>query len=102
MSTGSATAGTPASIDEFNPFQAMAQRFEVAADHLGLDKGLREVLRTGGDGRDMRHAQDLVALREGVERAMEHARTASSDGVLEYHDADSTNQTFRWYRIRLD
>lgn len=46
MSTGSATAGQPASIDEFNPFQAMAQRFEVAADHLGLDKGLREVLRT--------------------------------------------------------
>jgi glutamate dehydrogenase (NAD(P)+) len=33
-------------MDEFNPFQAMAQRFDVAADHLGLDAGLREVLRT--------------------------------------------------------
>jgi glutamate dehydrogenase (NAD(P)+) len=33
-------------MDEFNPFQAMAQRFDVAADKLGLDEGLREVLRT--------------------------------------------------------
>ncbi len=45
-STEIATADKLSSIDEFNPFQAMAQRFEVAADHLGLDKGLREVLRT--------------------------------------------------------
>ncbi|MBM3990992.1 MAG: Glu/Leu/Phe/Val dehydrogenase [Planctomycetes bacterium] len=35
-----------APMDEFNPFQAMAQRFDVAADRLGLDEGLREVLRT--------------------------------------------------------
>ena len=35
-----------APMDEFNPFQAMAQRFDVAADKLGLDEGLREVLRT--------------------------------------------------------
>jgi glutamate dehydrogenase (NAD(P)+) len=33
-------------MDEFNPFQAMAQRFDVAADKLGLDEGLRDVLRT--------------------------------------------------------
>jgi glutamate dehydrogenase (NAD(P)+) len=33
-------------MDEFNPFQAMAQRFDVAADALGLDEGVREVLRT--------------------------------------------------------
>jgi glutamate dehydrogenase (NAD(P)+) len=46
MSTRSATAGQPAAIDEFNPFLAMAQRFNVAADHLGLDQGLRDVLRT--------------------------------------------------------
>ncbi len=32
--------------DEFSPFQAMADRFEAAADHLGLDSGVREVLRT--------------------------------------------------------
>ncbi len=35
-----------APMDEFNPFQAMAQRFDVASDKLGLDEGLREVLRT--------------------------------------------------------
>ena len=33
-------------MDEFNPFQAMAQRFDAAADKLGLEDGLREVLRT--------------------------------------------------------
>ena len=32
--------------DEFNPFVAMARRFDIAADHLGLDEGVREVLRT--------------------------------------------------------
>ncbi len=32
--------------DEFNPFQAMARRFDGAANHLGLDPGIREVLRT--------------------------------------------------------
>ena len=31
--------------DEFNPFLSMAQAFEEAADHLGLEEGLREVLR---------------------------------------------------------
>jgi glutamate dehydrogenase (NAD(P)+) len=46
MSTAAATAPTKAPMDEFNPFQAMAQRFDVAADQLGLDAGLREVLRT--------------------------------------------------------
>src|SRR5690606_16634943 len=46
MSTGSTHAGSPAVVDEFNPFQAMAQRFNVAADHLGLDAGIRDVLRT--------------------------------------------------------
>jgi glutamate dehydrogenase (NAD(P)+) len=33
-------------MDEFNPFQAMAQRFDAAADKLGLEEGLRDVLRT--------------------------------------------------------
>lgn len=32
--------------DEFNPFLAMAKRFDIAADHLDLDQGLRDVLRT--------------------------------------------------------
>ncbi len=32
--------------DELNPFLAMAKRFDVASDHLGLDQGVREVLRT--------------------------------------------------------
>jgi len=45
MSTASATKAT-APFDEFNPFLAMARRFDVAADRLGLDDGLREVLRT--------------------------------------------------------
>ena len=45
MSTVTA-AVSKAPMDEFNPFQAMAQRFDVAADKLGLDDGLREVLRT--------------------------------------------------------
>jgi glutamate dehydrogenase (NAD(P)+) len=31
--------------DEFNPFLSMAQAFEEAADHLGLEEGLRDVLR---------------------------------------------------------
>jgi glutamate dehydrogenase (NAD(P)+) len=41
-----AAGASAAPLDEFNPFQAMAQRFDVAADHLGLDEGLRAVLRT--------------------------------------------------------
>jgi glutamate dehydrogenase (NAD(P)+) len=45
MSTGSAVASAT-ERDEFNPFLAMAERFEAAADHLGLDAGVREVLRT--------------------------------------------------------
>jgi glutamate dehydrogenase (NAD(P)+) len=45
MST-TATAVRPAPPDELNPFLAMAQRFDVAADYLQLDSGLREVLRT--------------------------------------------------------
>jgi glutamate dehydrogenase (NAD(P)+) len=46
MSTLTAPAPAKAPMDEFNPFQAMAQRFDVAADKLGLDDGLKEVLRT--------------------------------------------------------
>jgi glutamate dehydrogenase (NAD(P)+) len=46
MSKALTQTGPQAGIDEFNPFQAMAQRFDVAADHLGLDPGLRDVLRT--------------------------------------------------------
>ncbi|MCZ6598415.1 MAG: Glu/Leu/Phe/Val dehydrogenase [Planctomycetota bacterium] len=46
MSTGSAVAASRPPRDEFNPFLAMAERFEFAADRLGLDPGVREVLRT--------------------------------------------------------
>ncbi|QDU68917.1 Glu/Leu/Phe/Val family dehydrogenase [Engelhardtia mirabilis] len=45
MSTGSAVASQASQQDEFNPFLAMAERFDVAADHLGLEPGVREVLR---------------------------------------------------------
>ena len=46
MSDGAAVASASVQKDEFNPFQAMARRFEGAANHLGLDPGIREVLRT--------------------------------------------------------
>jgi glutamate dehydrogenase (NAD(P)+) len=45
MSTGTALATAP-ERDEFNPFLSMAERFDIAADYLGLDAGTREVLRT--------------------------------------------------------
>jgi len=45
MSSGTALASPIAQADEFNPFLAMAERFDVAADFLGLDRGVREVLR---------------------------------------------------------
>ncbi len=46
MSSGtSAAIASPSQADEFNPFLAMAERFDVAADFLGLDRGVREVLR---------------------------------------------------------
>jgi glutamate dehydrogenase (NAD(P)+) len=35
----------PSLAEEFNPFLSMAQLFNTAADHLGLDEGLREVLQ---------------------------------------------------------
>ena len=43
-----ATAVLPAqpTQDELNPFRAMAERFDDAADVLGLDEGVRDVLRT--------------------------------------------------------
>jgi glutamate dehydrogenase (NAD(P)+) len=44
VAPGSMTPG--AQQDEFNPFLAMAERFDTAADHLGLDAGVRDVLRT--------------------------------------------------------
>ncbi|MBL8861774.1 MAG: Glu/Leu/Phe/Val dehydrogenase [Planctomycetes bacterium] len=44
MSTAPA-AEKKAQANEFNPFESMAQLFDTAADHLGLDRGLREVLR---------------------------------------------------------
>jgi glutamate dehydrogenase (NAD(P)+) len=46
MPQGTAVASANAMSDEFNPFFAMAERFNVAADHLELDPGVREVLRT--------------------------------------------------------
>ena len=46
MSTGTAVSSSTAHSKEFNPFEAMAERFNIAADHLGLDQGLRDVLRT--------------------------------------------------------
>ena len=46
MSDGAAVASASVQKDEFNPFQAMARRFDGAANHLGLDPGIREVLRT--------------------------------------------------------
>ncbi len=45
MSKAPAAPPTKAPVDEFNPFESMAQLFNTAADHLGLDRGLREVLR---------------------------------------------------------
>jgi glutamate dehydrogenase (NAD(P)+) len=46
MRDGTAVAPARANQDEFNPFLAMAERFEAASDHLGLDPGVRDVLRT--------------------------------------------------------
>ena len=46
MSNATAVATASAQMDEFNPFLAMAERFETAADHLELDPGVRDVLRT--------------------------------------------------------
>ena len=42
-----ASSAAPPQIlqDEFNPFLSMAKGFDTAADHLGLDEGVREVLR---------------------------------------------------------
>ena len=46
MTSGTSLAENQQEFDELNPFQAMAQRFNVAADHLELEAGLRDVLRT--------------------------------------------------------
>jgi glutamate dehydrogenase (NAD(P)+) len=46
MPDGTAVASAVSEQDEFNPFLAMAERFESAADHLNLESGVREVLRT--------------------------------------------------------
>jgi glutamate dehydrogenase (NAD(P)+) len=45
MSKASTVAAPEAQQDEFNPFLSMAKGFNTAADHLGLDEGIREVLR---------------------------------------------------------
>jgi glutamate dehydrogenase (NAD(P)+) len=45
MSKASTVAEPQAPQDEFNPFLSMAKGFNTAADHLGLDEGIREVLR---------------------------------------------------------
>jgi glutamate dehydrogenase (NAD(P)+) len=46
MSTAAAAPASKTTPNEFNPFEAMAQRFNAAADHLKLDEGLRDILRT--------------------------------------------------------
>jgi glutamate dehydrogenase (NAD(P)+) len=45
MSKASTVAAPETQQDEFNPFLSMAKGFDTAADHLGLDEGIREVLR---------------------------------------------------------
>jgi glutamate dehydrogenase (NAD(P)+) len=45
MSKASSVAAPQVQPDEFNPFLSMAKGFDTAADHLGLDEGVREVLR---------------------------------------------------------
>jgi glutamate dehydrogenase (NAD(P)+) len=45
MSKVSSVAPPQSLQDEFNPFLSMAKGFDTAADHLGLDEGVREVLR---------------------------------------------------------
>ncbi|MEZ6005936.1 MAG: Glu/Leu/Phe/Val dehydrogenase [Planctomycetota bacterium] len=46
MSSGHALADDAAMQEECNPFLSMARGFNTAADHLGLDEGIREVLQT--------------------------------------------------------
>ncbi len=46
MSSGTALATHAANQDEFNPFLAMAEIFDTAADILKLNEGERDVLRT--------------------------------------------------------
>ena len=46
MSTTTTHAPSHDLADEFNPFLAMAKRFDIAADILDLDPGIRDVLRT--------------------------------------------------------
>jgi len=38
--------GTEGMEQELNPWRASEARFDIAADHLGLDEGLRKILRT--------------------------------------------------------
>lgn len=45
MSQAPAALAPQSLADEFNPFLSMAQLFNTAADHLGLDEGLRDVLQ---------------------------------------------------------
>ena len=45
MPQASSAPPVPAVQDEFNPFLSMARGFDTAADHLGLDEGVRQVLR---------------------------------------------------------
>lgn len=45
MSTDTSVAPHVTGQDEFNPFQSMAERFDIAADLLKLDQGTRDVLR---------------------------------------------------------
>ncbi|MFT5732293.1 MAG: glutamate dehydrogenase (NAD(P)+) [Planctomycetota bacterium] len=44
MATGSAVASHDPQNDEFNPFLSMKDGFDTAADHLGLEGGVRDVL----------------------------------------------------------
>jgi len=75
MPIGSAVADQHATHDEFNPFLSMAKGFDVAADHLGLDEGLREVLR-----------QPVIELKVSLPILMDDGTTKVFTGYRVQHN----------------